>query len=152
MGWVPGLGFTISHGKQFQKHRHLIQGALTRQKIKEYSQIQTKEAHRLALHLGERTGDREALLSRSVFPRSPAPGIKHELRVPDFSFSTAIIMQVAFGHEVVSDDDPYLEIARQCAYAVSNCGPIGNTPVDLFPLRECSKIQPLLSMFAKHGD
>lgn len=66
MGWVPGLALTISHGKQFQKHRRLIQQAFTRQKIEEYSHIQTKEAHRLALHLIERPDDREAMLSRSV--------------------------------------------------------------------------------------
>lgn len=66
MGWVPGLALTISHGKQFQKHRRLIQQAFTRQKIEEYSHIQTKEAHRLALHLIERPDDREVMLSRSV--------------------------------------------------------------------------------------
>jgi hypothetical protein len=62
-----------------------------------------------------------------------------------------MIMQVAFGHEVVSDDDPYLEIARQGGYALTNCGPIGNTPVDLFPLRKHAEIQ-LASIFAECGN
>lgn len=45
-------------------------------------------------------------------------------------------MQVVFGHEVLDDNDLYLEIAKDGGSALTNCGPIGNTPVDLFPLRE----------------
>ncbi len=141
MGWVPGLGFTISHGKQFQKHRSLIQQAFTPQKIKEYSHIQTKEAHRLALHLLERPNDSEAMLSRSVTSHVSPSGTEYKLNEVSifFSFSTAIIMQVTFGHEIVSDNDPYLELAWESGYAVTHCGPIGNTPVDLFPVRKCTQ-------------
>ncbi len=44
-------------------------------------------------------------------------------------------MRVAYGHEIVSDDDPYVEIAKDSGYALTHCGPPGGTPVDMFPIR-----------------
>lgn len=72
MGWTPNLAFTISHGKKFQVARRLIQQAFNRQKIEEYSHIQTREAHRLALDLLERPDGREAMLSRLVLKSLPS--------------------------------------------------------------------------------
>ena len=50
------------------------------------------------------------------------------------SFSTSIVSAIAYGYEVLSDDDPYLQLARGSGYALSHCGPPGGTPVDLFPI------------------
>lgn len=50
-------------------------------------------------------------------------------------FSTAIIIRIAFGHQILSDDDPYLKMAETISYALSNSGPPGSTPVDFFPFR-----------------
>ncbi len=44
-------------------------------------------------------------------------------------------MRVAYGHEILSDDDPYIEIAKNSGHALTHCGPPGNTPIDLFPIR-----------------
>lgn len=133
MGWVPTLTF-IGYGKKFQKHRRLIQQTFTRQQIEQYRHIQIKEAHRLALNLLEHQDEREAMLRRSVLNLSPLSTENETLQL--FSFSTSIIMRIAYGHEVVSDDDPYVEIARESGYAFTHCGPAGSTPVDLFPIRE----------------
>ena len=53
-----------------------------------------------------------------------------------FSFSAAIIMRVAYGHRVVSEDDEFVRRADECGYIFSNSGPPGSTLVDLFPFRE----------------
>jgi len=52
------------------------------------------------------------------------------------SFSAAIIMRVAYGHRVVSDDDEFVQLADECGYVFSNSGPPGSTLVDFFPFCE----------------
>ncbi|KAG7094717.1 hypothetical protein E1B28_005537 [Marasmius oreades] len=42
-------------------------------------------------------------------------------------------MRVVYGHQVKSDDDAFMQLANSFVDAASNSGPIGNTPVDLFP-------------------
>ncbi|KAJ3574063.1 hypothetical protein NP233_g2019 [Leucocoprinus birnbaumii] len=42
--------------------------------------------------------------------------------------------RVAYGHEINSNDDPYLKIAEDSGYALTHCGPVGATPVDLLPI------------------
>ena len=49
-------------------------------------------------------------------------------------------MQVTYGHQITSDEDPYIDIAEKTSFALSNAGPPGNTPVDFFPFREYSSI------------
>jgi hypothetical protein len=47
-------------------------------------------------------------------------------------------MRVAYGHQITSDDDPYVKIAQDTGYALSNGGSPGSTPVDFFPFRAYS--------------
>jgi hypothetical protein len=49
------------------------------------------------------------------------------------SFSTAIVMRVAYGHRVVSDDDEFIRLANDQNYALQNSGTPGSTLIDLFP-------------------
>ncbi|KAJ3574043.1 hypothetical protein NP233_g2018 [Leucocoprinus birnbaumii] len=112
MGWVPNVTF-MHYGKRFQKHRRLMQQYFSRQKVVQYRPQQLREAHRLALNLLDHPDEREAMLRR---------------------FSTSIIMSIAYGHEILSDDDPYVQIAADSGYSLSHCGPAGSTPVDLFPI------------------
>lgn len=44
-------------------------------------------------------------------------------------------MYVAYGHRIVSNDDPYLKIAEDVNHLATHSGPIGGTPVDMFPFR-----------------
>ncbi|KAF5347272.1 hypothetical protein D9756_009969 [Leucocoprinus leucothites] len=112
MGWVPTLTF-IGYGKRFQKHRRLLQQYFSKQKVVQYQPIQLREARRLALNLLDNPGEHEAMTRR---------------------FSAAIIIRIAYGHEIKSDDDPYIKIVEDTGHAVTHCGPPGSTPVDLFPI------------------
>jgi hypothetical protein len=51
-------------------------------------------------------------------------------------FATAIVMEVAYGHQIISDGDPYVKISHDTGDAVQNAGSPGSTPVDFFPFRE----------------
>ena len=77
---------------------------------------------------------------RSQFSSEPVSLFEHipviyELYSGAFisSFSTAIIMRIAYGHRVVSDDDEFIRLTNERGYAMSNSGPPGSTPVDFFP-------------------
>ncbi|KAG6868261.1 hypothetical protein C0993_005752 [Termitomyces sp. T159_Od127] len=37
-------------------------------------------------------------------------------------------MRIAYGHQITSDEDPYLEIADNTSFALGNAGVPGNTP------------------------
>lgn len=50
------------------------------------------------------------------------------------SFATSIVLHIAYGHEILSEDDPYVQITADSSYAITHCGPPGGTPVDLFPI------------------
>ncbi|KAM0503345.1 hypothetical protein ACHAP8_003388 [Fusarium lateritium] len=48
-------------------------------------------------------------------------------------FAVAIVLQVSYGTEVSSDDDPYIRIANDAMYATGNGGVPANSVVDLVP-------------------
>ncbi|KXN82394.1 O-methylsterigmatocystin oxidoreductase [Leucoagaricus sp. SymC.cos] len=111
LDWVPSLTF-LPYGKQFQKHRRLFKQYFGKAKVINYSPIQTREARRLALNLLANPSDRETHLHQ---------------------FATAIVVRIAFGHDILSADDPYAKITGSNSYILHHCGPPGGTPVDLFP-------------------
>ncbi|KAG6852361.1 hypothetical protein C0991_000373 [Blastosporella zonata] len=39
-------------------------------------------------------------------------------------------MRVAFGHQITSDDDPYVELTEGASHALSNAGSPGSTPAE----------------------
>ncbi|KAF8073623.1 cytochrome P450 [Lyophyllum atratum] len=45
-------------------------------------------------------------------------------------FATAIVVEIAYGHQIVSDDDPYVKIAEDVCIATANSGPPGGTPLE----------------------
>ena len=52
-------------------------------------------------------------------------------------FSTAVILGVVHGHEVLANDDPYHQITEDVGYSLANCAtPLSNL-VDLFPFSAC---------------
>ncbi|KAF9456703.1 cytochrome P450 1A2 [Collybia nuda] len=99
--------------KPFEKrHRRMIQQYLAPHKCIEYQPIQTREMRVLLRNLLANGDTRDDHIRR---------------------FSTAIIIRIAFGHQITSDDDPYVKFAERVGYAISNCGTPGNTPVDFLP-------------------
>lgn len=45
-------------------------------------------------------------------------------------------MEITYGHRIMSDDDPYIEIAQGVNQIVADAGNPGMTPVDLLPFRK----------------
>ncbi len=50
--------------------------------------------------------------------------------------STAIIMEVAYGHRILSDDDQYLQLVEGVKHIASGGGDMGSTLVDFLPIRQ----------------
>ncbi|KAG6845120.1 hypothetical protein H0H87_000547 [Tephrocybe sp. NHM501043] len=100
------------YGKEFRHQRRMIQQYFTNNKRAEHHPIQTREARVLS----------EKLLS------APEDWFNSLVR-----FTTAVIIEIGYGHQITSDEDPYLKIAEECCHIAKFLGPPGATPVDLFP-------------------
>ncbi|TFK33336.1 cytochrome P450 [Crucibulum laeve] len=111
MGWNAALGF-LPYGKRFQKHRRLYQEYFSRSKCNSYQSVQSKQARLLVKHLAKN-------------PERYSDALQW--------FSTSIIMHIAYGREVISDDDIFVKIVEDAAQGFNSCGPAGNTIVDLLP-------------------
>ncbi|PPQ76379.1 hypothetical protein CVT26_015387 [Gymnopilus dilepis] len=112
MGWEHNSGF-LPYGKRFHSHRKMLNEYFSHEKCADYLPFQTLEARRLVQNLfnnPERFNDH---LNR---------------------FSTAIILRIDYGHEIVSDDDPYLKITADVGYCLTHCVPPGSNLVDLLPI------------------
>ena|SRR5271170_5284098 len=123
----------LPYGKQFQKTRRLFHQYFNPKACLAFHSIQTECARTLVSNLIANTGDHNSLLNRLV--SSNISTVIYELYSVTFisSFSTAIIMRIAYGHRVVSDDDQFIRLTNERGYAVSNSGSPGSTPVDFFP-------------------
>ncbi|KAF9464219.1 cytochrome P450 [Collybia nuda] len=111
MGWDPTVTF-LHYGKQFHTQRKLLQQYLNKNECVSYHQFQTREARVLVQNLITNPEGRDGFLAR---------------------FATAIVIRLVSGHQIVSDDDPYIQMAENVGYTASNSGPPGATAVDFFP-------------------
>jgi hypothetical protein len=94
--------------------------------------MQTQEARMLVRNLIESTTDKyDPFLSRYFFLRRPPSNQLSRCR-----FATGIITQIVAGHQILSDDDPYLRMSHMVFEAMSKTGPPGGSPLDFFPIRE----------------
>ncbi|KAK7041425.1 hypothetical protein VNI00_009291 [Paramarasmius palmivorus] len=112
MGWRPNVSFT-QYGKEFLKHRRVLQRFFGRKEILTFEAVVAEEARLLVenlLHAG--------------------PG-EHLQLVHRFTISN--ILRVTFGKQIKADDDPFMKLAQDLSRVINNSGPIGNTPVDMFP-------------------
>ncbi|KAF8882858.1 cytochrome P450 [Infundibulicybe gibba] len=112
LGWTSTLTF-LPNGDQFKNQRKLFQRYFGGSKSQEYQPIQQEEARILAenLLLGD-SNDYDKYLRR---------------------FAVSIVMRIAYGHQVSSDDDEYNIISRNVATALNATGPPGGMVVDFFP-------------------
>ncbi|KAJ8518821.1 hypothetical protein ONZ45_g4149 [Pleurotus djamor] len=112
MGWEKILAF-MRYGDEWRYHRKLIHSHLTVTASRAYQPIQLKNAYILAKDLLKNDGNFNQLLGR---------------------FSTAIIIEVAYGHQVQTENDKYLQLASEAGDALSAGGPPGGSAVDLLPI------------------
>ncbi|GLB45029.1 putative cytochrome p450 [Lyophyllum shimeji] len=112
MGEGDMLGF-VKYGDEFRAQRRMINGYFSQDKVKNHRPVQIREARILAYGLLQTPEKRSDVLSR---------------------FSTAIIVDVGYGHQIVSTNDPYVKIAGDVGRVMSESGPPGATLVDAFPI------------------
>jgi hypothetical protein len=135
------MGFSnvtfMSPGKRFQKHRKLLQEYFSRQKVLEYMSFQTGQARVLAIEFAKLKAheSREHVLERSMPSLADiCSWITNLIR-----FSTNGIARIVYGYDMFLDADDTLDrLARDHSYIFTHCGPMGGTPVDLFPIRALS--------------
>ena len=54
-------------------------------------------------------------------------------------FGAAVIMKIAYGHQIETDDDEYIKLTENVSLAHVDAGDPGTAPVDFFPIRTCSR-------------
>ncbi|KAF8987615.1 cytochrome P450 [Cyathus striatus] len=111
MGWTPTLSLLL-YGKQFQKHRRILKEYFQQKQCLSYHPLQTQHARRLL----------ENLLD------TPDNWSNHLQK-----FSTALTVRVAYGKDIIADDDPYIDISARGIESLVGCGSPGSTPVDFMP-------------------
>ncbi|KAF8884131.1 cytochrome P450 [Infundibulicybe gibba] len=111
MGWIPTTTF-LPIGEQFKNHRKMYQRYFSGSQSQEYQPIQREEARFLTENLSRDPGDYDKYLRR---------------------FAASIIMRIAYGHRISSDDDEYNVMIHDVATSVAAAGPPGGTVVDFFP-------------------
>jgi hypothetical protein len=50
-------------------------------------------------------------------------------------YATTLVMKLAYGHQVLSDDDEYIKMGENFSSAFGKSGSPGTTPPDFLPLR-----------------
>ncbi|KDQ34018.1 hypothetical protein PLEOSDRAFT_152351 [Pleurotus ostreatus PC15] len=105
MGWDHNVAF-FPYGRRFRKHRKLLQSYLSQQFTANFRPIQEFNARYLAKGLVENTRDFKYYISR---------------------YTISVIMRIAYGHQILSDDDEFMPLVENVAYAQNNGGPPGGT-------------------------
>ncbi|KAL0945491.1 hypothetical protein HGRIS_000977 [Hohenbuehelia grisea] len=111
VGFLPDLGF-LPYGKRFQKHRRMMQSSLTQDACIPWRDAQTVYARQLANNLAGTSSGHESHMSW---------------------FTTALIVKVAYGFDIESKEDEYVQLAEKNEFILNNCGTPGGTMVDFFP-------------------
>jgi len=103
----------MKYGDEFRLHRRMLQKYLAKDKVDVHRPVQTREARLLAINL-----------------TSDPTKYEHSF----MRFATAVIIEVAYGHQIKKDDDPYLTIADEVCHIVTPAvSPSEDSLVNLFP-------------------
>jgi len=97
----------------WRKHRKLIHERFTISACPSYESLQIQEVNILLKNLLSRPTEFRGLIRR---------------------FSTAIVMDIAYGHQIVSDDDEYIKFAEQSTNALESAGQLSASLLDFFPI------------------
>ncbi|KAK1228114.1 hypothetical protein PQX77_008849 [Marasmius sp. AFHP31] len=111
MGFRVHLAF-MQYGKLFFKHRRIFQQYFGAKESLTFNRTIAEEARLLVKNLNDTTGNHRHFIHR---------------------YTVSNIMRAAFGHQIKSDHDVFLEIGNGVSDVFQKCGPAGNTPIDFFP-------------------
>ncbi|KAL1677170.1 cytochrome P450 [Schizophyllum commune] len=112
MGWHDHLTFVGSNEPLFPTYRRLFQNFFSKSESRKYMTLQENEARKLVQRVISRPGEWRRLLRL---------------------YSTAIIMQLITGEEILKPDDEYVLVADQVNAAMSNGPAVGAAGLDFFP-------------------
>jgi hypothetical protein len=129
LGTFPALSF-LGYGKRFQRHRKLFHSTFSQAQCRTFEKTQTTEARALVKNLVRTPESYDWLVRRFVSTHRGG-------QFDDLShrFATTLVMKIAYGHRVQSDDDEYIKIAERFSYALRASGSPGGTPPDFLPWR-----------------
>ncbi|KAJ6529208.1 cytochrome P450 [Mycena capillaripes] len=113
LGWTEVLGFA-RYGKRFATHRQVHKSYLNRQKCADFVPMQTREVGRLV---------------RNLLASAPEKYIHQYSR-----YTTGILAQFIAGHQIDSDDDPYMDLAKMVYEVFARTGPPRGTVIDFLPV------------------
>ncbi|EJC97786.1 cytochrome P450 [Fomitiporia mediterranea MF3/22] len=111
MGWGLILPF-LRYGPRFRKHRRIFQHCFAPQAISAFRHTQ----------------DRELLKFLRCLLISPDDFIMHI-----HSLISGIIVSITYGHEVVAEPDPLVQLIERAVQGVTNFGNLGTTVLDILP-------------------
>ncbi|KAJ8520746.1 hypothetical protein ONZ45_g2483 [Pleurotus djamor] len=112
MGADPNL-LSLPYGPQFRKHRKLLGPALARSAIRKFEKMQEENA---VILVNELIKDKGVNLEQDLS-----------------TFSTAVIMRIAAGHQILSQDDDYIKLSEEVQGALQEGGVPGATALDWLP-------------------
>ncbi|KAG9234092.1 cytochrome P450 [Amylocarpus encephaloides] len=110
-GWIKSLTL-FSPGPAFRKHRKMYTASFTPAKCVQYQKAQIQEAGKLARRVMDNPED---------------------WMLQTVAYSTAVVLQIAYGIEVKGKDDPYVKLANDVSESISTSGAVGVTMVDVLP-------------------
>jgi hypothetical protein len=124
----------MGYDKRFQKHRKLFHSVFSKAQNYTFEGAQTKAAQVLVKELIEAQTPEsyDWLVRRSVVHPSTKELL---LRCAVIQrYATTLVMKIAYGHQILSDDDEYIKIADIFASAIAGSGSPGTTPPDVMPI------------------
>ncbi|TCD64286.1 hypothetical protein EIP91_004294 [Steccherinum ochraceum] len=105
----------LSYSNQFRKTRKWIQDSFSSAALAAYRPRQRRETN---------------VMLKGILAR-PTAFSAHIAR-----FTEALIMDIAYGHIVTSEDDKYIEMGEKGNHAFATVGSAGSMLVDFFPIRK----------------
>lgn len=128
IGWGDGLA-ALPYGEKFHKTRKLSQDLLSQNSVKLFEDVQLNQVHVLLKNLLRSPLDFSSHVKRYVGLK---PNLIHALNHP--RFASAIILEIAYGRKVESNDDPYLQLSERMDDIVAGLGGTGVTVIDFLPI------------------
>ncbi|EJD06677.1 cytochrome P450 [Fomitiporia mediterranea MF3/22] len=116
MGWEFALSL-LRYGPRFRKQRRIYHQYFNPQAISAFSPTRDRELRKFLQHLVS----------------SPDNFFMHIRRQVILFFISGMIVSITYGHEVVTEPDPFVEFIEEAMHALISSGNFGTTILDVFP-------------------